>query len=127
MQDPSTPIWDKLVKTQLFDRDIDTTDSYDESDEEEKLYTTFQALIGRLFVPVGFDNWQVWPYLKGEGDTGKSTVIDIVRAMFPLDEVASYDSGRQQTFGLEDIYDKRLLLLFPDIPARCAKTKCAAW
>ncbi len=37
--------------------------------------------------------------------------------MFPVGEVASYDSGRQQIFGLEDIYDKRLLL-FPDIPAR---------
>ena len=28
MHDPSTPIWDKLIKTQLFDRDIDTTGSY---------------------------------------------------------------------------------------------------
>ena len=44
-------------------------------------------------------------------------MLDIVRAMFPVGEVASYDSGRQQIFGLEDIYDKRLLL-FPDIPAR---------
>ena len=35
-------------------------------------------------MPVGFDNWQVWPYSKGEGDTGKSTVIDIVRAIFHL-------------------------------------------
>ena len=81
------------------------------------LYATFQALIGRLFVPVGFDNWQVWPFLKGEGDTGKSTVLDIVRAMFPVGEDASYDSRRQQIFSLEDIYDKRLLL-FPDIPSR---------
>lgn len=116
MDDPATPLWDKLVKTQLYDRVYDP-EVFDDTDAEFELYKTFQALIGRLFLPVGFDNWQVWPLLKGEGDTGKSTVIDIVKAMFSRGEVASYDSGRQQTFGLEDIYDKRLLL-FPDIPKR---------
>ena len=107
----STHIWDTAVTVRQEHRD------FDESDEEEVLYATFQALIGRLFVPVGFDNWQFWPFLKGEGDTGKSTVLDIVRAMFPVGEDASYDSRRQQIFSLEDIYDKRLLL-FPDIPSR---------
>ena len=46
-------------------------------------------------MPGGFDKWQVWLFSKGEGDTGKSTVLDIVRAMCAVGEVASYDSGRQ--------------------------------
>lgn len=116
-EDNSTPMWHKLVNTQLYDNDEYDAATHEPTVEETEMTMCFEAMIGRLFLPTGFDNWQVWPFLKGEGDTGKSTIVDIVRAMFPTEEVVSYDSGRQQTFGLEDIYDKRLLL-FPDIPRR---------
>ena len=57
------PYLGQIGQTQLFDRDTDTTDSYDESDVEERLYTTFQAPIGRLFMPF------VWMVILGKLNT----------------------------------------------------------
>ena len=113
VQEHPTPLWQKLVKTQLYGRAWEAGD--DETDQEIAVFDFFQAMIGRLFVPTGTDNWQVWPFLKGEGDTGKGTVIDLVVSMFPGGEVASYDGGCQVDFGREGVVDKRLLV-FPDVP-----------
>jgi hypothetical protein len=75
-----------------------------------------EILIGRLFYDVGkHDNWQVFPYLKGDGDTGKSTICDVIRSMFAVGKVGVV--GRETTFGLEAIYNKRLMLI-PDCPAK---------
>ena len=84
-----TPLWEKLVKTQLYGREWEFANA--ETEEEADKFCTFQALIGRLLVPAGFDNWQVWLFLKGEANTGKGTVVDLVKSMFPAGSVASFD------------------------------------
>ena len=109
--DKPTPNWQKLVKTQLYEREWEVGDP----DAELELFDAFQAMVGRLFLPAGTDNWQVWPFLKGEANTGKGTVVDVVKSMFPKNAVASFDGGRQRGFNLEDVVDKRLVI-FPDLP-----------
>ena len=43
----------------------------------------FLALIGRLFYDVKqFDNLDIMPLIVGDTNTGKSTIIDIIRDMF---------------------------------------------
>jgi hypothetical protein len=112
--DKPTPLWERLVKTQLYDRAFAFGDP--ETASEISKYNIFQALVGRLFLSAGTtDNWQVCLFLKGEANTGKGTVVDIIKALFPPESVSSFDGGRQPTFNLEDSVTKRLLL-FPDVP-----------
>jgi phage/plasmid-associated DNA primase len=96
-----TPLWDKLVGHQM--PDVEVKDLY-------------EAMIGRLFVPLGLlDNWQVAMFLKGDANTGKSTMIDLVaRGMFPIGTVGTLSANQEQTFGLEGLYEKRMMIC-PDI------------
>jgi hypothetical protein len=95
-----TPLWDSLLKTQLHDNEV---------------VNVMEILIGRLFYYTGFDNFQVLPFLKGDANTGKSTLIDLVSSMFPRTSVGVISANQEQTFGLETLYQKRLILS-PDIP-----------
>jgi hypothetical protein len=62
----------------------------------------FEVLLGRLFYPVGkFDNWQVMPFLKGDANTGKSTVLNLIRSMFPAGSVGVITASQEAKFGLE--------------------------
>lgn len=39
-----------------------------------------EIMIGRCFYPIGkHDNWQVCVFLKGDGNTGKSTVLELIK------------------------------------------------
>ena len=80
-----------------------------------------EVLIGRLFYPVGkYDNWQVMPFLMGDANTGKSTVADVIKRMFPPGSVGVITATQEAQFGLESIYQKRLVLI-PDIPKKFSK------
>lgn len=98
-----TPLWDKLIKTQLC-----------QAPDKLQRFDAFQALIGRLFVPAGLDNWQLVLFLIGEGDKGKGTVVKVVQSMLPAGSVAAFSSSRQKSFALQDVVTKRLVV-FPDV------------
>ena len=53
LQKKPTPLWDNLVSHQMT---VTVGD-------------IFEAMIGRLFSPLGSDNWQVAAFLKGDADT----------------------------------------------------------
>jgi hypothetical protein len=75
----------------------------------------FECLIGRSFFPVNkHDNWQIWPYLKGYSDTGKSTALGIIVHMFPANTVTCIGANMELQFGLSTAVGKRLVL-FPDM------------
>ena len=59
-------------------------------------------------------------FLKGDGDTGKSTVLDIIKMMFPPGSVGCITANKEQTFGLEGLYDKRVVMI-PDMPQHFSK------
>lgn len=86
-----------------------------------------RILIGRLFFPARDekcadypegkkrDNWQVWAYIWGIPNTGKSTLADIIKACFPIDSVGTI--GRETTFGLQSLRTKRAIIV-PELPAK---------
>jgi hypothetical protein len=98
--DLDTPMWDALLGHQLQDRDTKRT---------------FEMLIGRLLFPVDeLDNWQVAPFVRGDADTGKGTIFQIVNKMFPAGSLGVITSNFEKTFGLECLMQKRAIV-FPDM------------
>lgn len=104
----TTPLWDTLLETQLGLRVS--------QDEERSPIEMLEILIGRCFYATGlFDNWQVSIFLRGDGATGKSTVLDLVKAMFPPASVGCITATHECHFGLEPLHSKRVVLI-PDVP-----------
>ena len=95
-----TPLWYKLISHQLKEKDV---------------IDLFEVFIGRLFWPLGHDNYQMAMFLKGLANTGKSTVIDIIERMFPIGSTSSLSSNQEAIFGLESACDKRVFVC-PDLP-----------
>jgi hypothetical protein len=118
-RDAATPLWDKLIKTQLYGREWTAGDT--ETAEELKPFKTFEGLTGRLFVPAGSDNWQLVLLLIGKGNTGKSTAVKVVQFMLPDGSVAVFGSSRKKSCDLQDVVGKRLLV-FPDLAKDIEKT-----
>jgi hypothetical protein len=93
-----TPVMDGLLDTQFG-----TIDG-----RRDTLY----MLIGRLFFQVKeLDNWQVVPVLLGLGGTGKSSLLNVIEGMFAADKVGDIDSNFERVFGMQDKYDKELVLV----------------
>ncbi|KAI8996036.1 bifunctional DNA primase/polymerase [Gaertneriomyces semiglobifer] len=102
-----TPMFDQVVMHQLT--------GYDQ-EERKNIYNVVIGLIGRLFFDVGqYDKWAVALLLYGESRTGKSTLLNIIKAMFDISEVAILAANTEKIFGLENIIGKELLLV-PEIP-----------
>lgn len=91
-----TPNFDKLCKTQV-----------------NKVYDYFLSFIGRLFFKLSKDNWQCSPFIVGPGNTGKSTVFNIIRYLFL--NIGSLGDNTESKFGLEGLFDKQVILC-PEIP-----------
>lgn len=106
-----TPLWDQILELQLAD-----TRPLDQRRGRLSMIECLEVLIGRLFYPIGaHDNWQVAVLLKGDANTGKSTIVDLVRHMLPEEAVGVITATHEGTFGLEGLYKKRVILI-PDVP-----------
>ena len=106
LKDEKTPLWDNLLKTQLKDDDV---------------VKFLEVLIGRLFSPLGHDNWQVAIFLKGIANAGKGTLISLIVDMMPPGATATLSANQEITFGLETVHDKRLFAA-PDMPTDMKRT-----
>jgi hypothetical protein len=96
-----TPLFDSIVRYQL---------------RADDAYRWFLVCLGRLFFRVGeLDNWEVTMIIQGNGGTGKSSIIDILIACLGADRVACLTSNMENVFGLQDKYDRDLLVA-PDYP-----------
>lgn len=80
----------------------------------------FKIMIGRAIMTMDpsfvNDKWELAVLLYGLGGTGKSTILDIIRMIFPNHEVATMSAGNQKEFWgacLVDAngYTKRILIL----------------
>jgi phage/plasmid-associated DNA primase len=100
--DTRTPLLDKILDHQ-FDRDV---------------ADLLLALLGRCFFRVGqLDDWQVFPYIKGTGGTGKSVVLNVLTALFREGTVRNLATKRGGVFGGDNIADKDLVLA-RDVPKK---------
>ena len=107
-----TPCFDRIFRYQL---------ETDEPDASDTLYTYFLGLIGRLFYEVGqSDSFDVMPFVVGDTNTGKSTLIDIVAAMFAPHAVGVVDSSLETIFGLQTLHTKELIVS-PEVPENLAQ------
>ena len=139
--DAKTPLWDSLLSAQLGARSsCSVCSKVAMLQHEDKLVCNIcapddcdtpcalnlcdmlEVLIGRLFYQVGkYDQWQVMPFLKGDANTGKSTVIYLVSKMFPAGSAGSITANLESGFGLEALFTKRLVTIpdLPNISPRC--------
>ena len=92
-----TPIWDKVWRDQV-------------STESQK---TMEVLIGRMLYKIGqYDDYQVAPFLRGIANTGKSMIVDFVgKKLLPTEEVGIISATMDKKFGLEDLYEKRMVAM----------------
>jgi len=93
-----TPNWDSVLQAQL-----------DDSSRE-----VLEALLGRLFFPVGvsngsLDSWQVCPLLIGNSNTGKSTITNLLKDI--LRDVGTLNPNYEKVFGLSMFYATRAVLI----------------
>lgn len=109
-----TPLWDNLLTTQLGPR-------VNPNDTDKSLITMLEMMIGRCFYETGkFDNFQLAIFIRGDGATGKSTVLDIIKSMFPPASVGCITATHEPHFGLEGLYTKRVVLV-PDVPKHMSR------
>ncbi|MBC7957240.1 MAG: hypothetical protein H7Y33_15375, partial [Cytophagales bacterium] len=111
-EDLHTPLFDRIFCYQL---------EHDDPDESAAVYTYLLGLIGRLFYEVGqYDSFDVMPFVVGDTNTGKSTLVDIVSAMFAPDSVGVVDSSHETVFGLQAMHTKELIVS-PEVPDNMAR------
>lgn len=92
----NTPLFDKIVRHQLC---------------TDEIYTYFMAFIGRLFYDVGqFDKLDIMPFIIGDNNTGKSTVVDIICSMFAPSTIGVIDSTHEIIFGLQSKYNNEVIV-----------------
>ena len=96
-KDTSTPNLDKIIKYQQWDSDVEEV---------------FRVMHGRTMYELGYldEYWQVVPYLIGEAGTGKSTICNVTRQFYNPKDVGIISNNHQQVFGLENLYDKKLVI-----------------
>lgn len=84
---------------------FDSIFEYQGYDAETLRWAT--AMCGRLLYPVGdLDNWQVQFFLLGVAGSGKSTVANLVRWLFPPHQVGTLSSNAEPRFALSALYSK---------------------
>lgn len=106
-KDIPTPAFQKILSTQQY-----TTDT----DDAWKITACMYVMLGRLLHEVGvLDNWQCVPYIKGTGDTGKSTIItSVVSRFYEHADIGRLDNNTERQWCLSSLYDK-LLFVAPEI------------
>lgn len=104
----------RSIETPAFDHILHT--QFGAEDDYEGIYRTALVLLGRLFYDIGtLDNWQVMPFFKGRGGTGKGTIIEqVIRGLFRHEDTGVISGVSSKEFGLEHLYQKAVVLI-PDV------------
>jgi hypothetical protein len=78
--------------------------------EPDTIYWFF-AMMGRMFFPIKeLDNWQVFVFLKGVAGSGKSTISQLMRYIYPAEMVGVLSSNAEAKFALSAFSDKHLVI-----------------
>lgn len=69
--------------------------------------------LGRLLHELGkYDTWQIIPFFKGRGGTGKSTVAHVAKSFFSATDVGVLSNNSEKKFGLQSLIGKFIFLCF---------------
>ena len=82
-------------------------------------------MLGRLLHDVSsLEGWQIVPYIKGTGDTGKSTIVNAVAGrFFASQDIGRLDNNTEKQWCLSNLYDK-LLFVAPEIKKDFKLSQC---
>jgi hypothetical protein len=96
--------------------DIIFKTQYGDRPDYHEIYRTACVMLGRLLYDVGAkDDWQVLPFFKGLGGTGKSTILEeIVKGLFTPGSTKTIGNNCQKTFALDGV-DKGKVWLGVDV------------
>ncbi|KAJ3143964.1 hypothetical protein HDU89_001147, partial [Geranomyces variabilis] len=103
----NTPLFDNFLMYQL--------DSGD-TEQDQEVFEVILALIGRAFFKTNeHDCWHVALLLYGESRTGKTTLLNIIRAMFGIHEKGVISANQEKTFGLDSLAPTDVIFV-PNMP-----------
>ena len=69
------------------------------------------VFMGRMLHKLGvYDQWQIVPFFKGRGGSGKSTVAQIVKHFFEASDVGILSNNSEKKFGLQSLLNKLIWL-----------------
>jgi hypothetical protein len=72
-----------------------------------------RAFMGRMFFDVKeMENWQVFFILIGLAGTGKSTLMNVLRAFFEQSQIGMFDERVEERFPLMGVYKAAVILAF---------------
>lgn len=81
-EEMSTPLWNRLVRTKVAKAIWKDEDGMVLDADQERVLLVLEGLLGRLLIPLGqLDRYEVMLYLRGRGQTGKSTLFDVIEAI----------------------------------------------
>jgi hypothetical protein len=71
------------------------------------------VFLGRMLHALGdYDSWQIIPFFKGRGGSGKSTVAHVAKNFFAADDVGILINNSVKKFGLQSLVDKLVFICF---------------
>jgi hypothetical protein len=69
--------------------------------------------LGRMLHALGdFDSWQIIPFFKGRGGSGKSTVAHVAKNFFAAADVGILSNNSEKKFGLQALIGKLVFICF---------------
>jgi hypothetical protein len=99
MSDPykiKTPIMDMIMDTQRL---------------SEGVKRCYFSMLGRGIYDLGeIDNWQVALFIKGQAETGKSTLLKFIQSWYNIEDVATLSSNIESTFGASMLVGKYIVV-----------------
>ena len=111
----ATPLWDRLLLTQIRNQLTATTrDAVELSEDEAELLLVIEGMLGRgFFINCAVDLFKTAMMIIGPGDTGKGTLLAVFSKMFPnagyIGEIDS-NSRKADGFGLQQLVNRRVLM-----------------
>lgn len=114
-----SPVFDwRNIETPSFDK-ILTNQNLDPATKD-----WIYAMCGRMLYRIGEkDGWQVIPYFKGKGGTGKSTICNFMSYVYGSKMGVLADNS-EETFGLQGFIDK-FAFIVPETSTRMNLTQMA--
>ena len=100
-----TPWFDSILAYQELGEG-DTADERARGEDAQQVWKWFFVFIGRLFYEVNSeinDDWQVVLFIKGQANTGKSTIAEWVQRWFLTRSVGVLNNNAQPEFGISDL------------------------
>lgn len=91
-----TPLMDKIMMSQKL---------------RKRVRRVYFSMLGRSMYNLGeFDNWQVFLFVKGAAETGKSTLLKFVASFYNTEDVGILSNNVEATFGASMLADKFLVI-----------------